>query len=326
MLRRSAQAVRARFGARGGGRRTGERRPITTAAPLDLRRAVPRPSERTLLQVSGWAMIMFVALLLGLFLHLLVISHLSEHRSQRLLYSQFRGELALGTAPIGQVDVDGRLLSIGAPVAVVSIPAIGVDATVVEGTTGRALMSGPGHRRDSPLPGQQGVSVIYGRQAAYGGPFGDIGKLVAGDTITATTGQGTSTYQVVDVRRAGDQAPPLKSATAGRLTLVSATGTPFASGSIIRVDADLEGKTQPTPQPVLRLGSLTAAEDPLASDPSGWLPMALLLELVVAVGVLLVLALRRWGRWHTWIVAVPVVILLGIEIAQQVVVVLPNLY
>ena len=269
---------------------------------------------------------MFVALLLGLFLHLLVISHLSEHRSQRLLYSQFRGELALGTAPIGQVDVDGRLLSIGAPVAVVSIPAIGVDATVVEGTTGRALMSGPGHRRDSPLPGQQGVSVIYGRQAAYGGPFGDIGKLVAGDTITATTGQGTSTYQVVDVRRAGDQAPPLKSATAGRLTLVSATGTPFASGSIIRVDADLEGKTQPTPQPVLRLGSLTAAEDPLASDPSGWLPMALLLELVVAVGVLLVLALRRWGRWHTWIVAVPVVILLGIEIAQQVVVVLPNLY
>ncbi|HWU22937.1 MAG TPA: sortase, partial [Nocardioides sp.] len=294
--------------------------------PADLRRAVPRPSERTLLQLSGWSMILFVALLLGLFLHLLVISHLAEHRSQRLLYAQFRSELALGTAPVGQVGVDGRLLPIGTPVAVVSIPAIGLSDTVVEGTTGRALMDGPGHRRDSPLPGQQGISVIYGRQAAYGGAFGDISRLHPGDTITTTTGQGTSTYQVVGVRRAGDTAPPLESSTAGRLTLVTASGLPFASGEVLRVDADLEGKPLATPQPVLRLGSLTPAEDPLASDPSGWLPMAGLFELVLAVGVLLVLALRRWGRWHTWIVAVPVVMWLGIEIAKQVVVVLPNLY
>lgn len=302
------------------------RRPVVTAAPVDLRRAVPRPSERTLLQLSGWAMVLFVALLVGLFLHLLVISHLAEHRSQRLLYSEFRNELSLGTAPIGQVDYNGALLPIGAPVAIVSIPAIGVDATVVEGTSGRALMKGPGHRRDTPLPGQEGISVLYGRQAAYGGPFGDISRLRAGDTITTTTGQGIATYQVVDVRRAGDQAPPMRSATAGRLTLVSATGLAFASGSIVRVDADIEGKAQPTPQPVLRLGSLSKAEDPLSSDPSGWLPLALLLEVVALVAALLYLALKRWGRWHTWIVGVPVIILLGIEIAQQVVLVLPNLY
>jgi LPXTG-site transpeptidase (sortase) family protein len=207
-----------------------------------------------------------------------------------------------------------------------SIPALGLSDTVVEGTSGRALMDGPGHRRDTPLPGQQGISVIYGRQAAYGGVFGDITKLQPGDTITITTGQGASTYQVIDVRRAGDKAPAMKSATAGRLTLVTAAGLPFASGGVVRVDADLEGKTQPTPQPVLRIGSLTSGEDPMASDSSGWLPMALLLELVLAVGVLLVLALRRWGKWHTWIVGVPVIMLLGIEIAKQVVLVLPNLY
>ncbi|MCL2543999.1 MAG: sortase [Nocardioidaceae bacterium] len=322
MLRRSANLFRRRPQPR----RSAPRRTTSTAAPADLRRAVPRLSEHTLLRVSGWAMIIFVALLAGFLVHLLVISQLAEHRSQRLLYDEFRTELASGTAPVGQVDVHGDLLAMGAPVAVLSIPALGVTDTVVEGTSGRALLSGPGHRRDTPLPGQSGISVIYGRQAAYGGPFRDISHLQPGDTITTITGQGTATYQVLDVRRAGDTAPAMPSATSSRLTLVTAAGVPFASGSIVRVDASLEGRTEPTPQPVLRLGSLTHAEDPMASDPSGWLPMALWLELVLVAGVLLVLALRRWGRWHTWIVGVPVVILLGIEIAQQVVLVLPNLY
>ena len=98
------------------------------------------------------------------------------------------------------------------------------------------------------------------------------------------------------------------------------------NGQVVRVDADLVGTAQPAPQPVLRLGSLSKAEDPLGTDPSGWLPLFLLLELAVAVGVGLVWSLRRWGRWHTWIVAVPIVLALGAQIAKQAVVVLPNLY
>ncbi|MCZ0981039.1 hypothetical protein O1L60_24275 [Streptomyces diastatochromogenes] len=31
-------------------------------------------------------------------------------------------------------------------------------------------MSGPGHRRDTALPGQPGASVIMGRQWGYGSP------------------------------------------------------------------------------------------------------------------------------------------------------------
>lgn len=321
LLRRSADGRRR---AEDGPRRP--RRPVDTAAPVDLRRAIPRPSERTLLQVSGWSMIIFVALLLGFLVHLLVMSNLAEHRSQRLLYNQFRSELALGTAPVGQVGTDGKLLPMGSPVALISIPSLGVTDTVVEGTTSRALTAGPGHRRDTPLPGQQGISVIYGRQAAYAGPFAHIADLRVGDTITTTTGLGQATYQVIDVRHAGDVAPPMSSPTGGRLTLVSATGLPFASGKVVRVDAQLEGKAQLTPQPVLRPGSLSSAEDPLATDPSGWLPMVLLLEAVIVAAVLIVLALRRWGKWHTWIVGVPVMVLLGVEVAKQVVVVLPNLY
>ena len=271
-------------------------------------------------------MVVFAALFIGFVFHLAVFSNLAEHRSQSMLFNTFRGELALGTAPIGQVDSNGALLKPGDPVSLLSIPSLGINATVVEGTTGRTLLDGPGHRRDTPLPGQQGISVIYGRQAAYGGPFGDIASLKIGSTIATTTGQGAATFRIVDIRHAGDKAPALASATAGRLTLVTSSGTPFLSGSVVRVDADLVGKAFPTPQPVLRLGSVSSAEDPMSSDPSGWLQLFLWGELALAVTVGVVIAYRRWGTWHTWIVGLPLALLIGTEMAKQVVIVLPNLY
>jgi hypothetical protein len=170
------------------------------------------------------------------------------------------------------------------------------------------------------------VSVVYGRQTAYGAPFGGIAALKPGDTITTTTGQGKATFHVVDVRLAGSKAPSLASAKAGRLTLVSSSGAPFTSDSVVRVDADLVGTAFPTPQPVLRLGSVTAAEEPLASDPSGWLPLLLWGELALVVTVAIVFALRRWGMWQTWVVGLSAALLVGTEMAKQIVIVLPNLY
>ncbi|GAC1525509.1 MAG: sortase [Marmoricola sp.] len=271
-------------------------------------------------------MVVFAALFIGFVFHLVAFSNLAEHRSQSTLYNTFRSELAFGTAPVGQVDANGALLQPGAPVALLAIPSLGISDTVVEGTSGRTLLDGPGHRRDTPLPGQQGVSVIYGRQAAYGGPFGGIASLKTGATITTTTAQGHATYRVVDVRHAGDRAPALVSTTSGRLTLVTADGTPFLTGSVVRVDADMVGKAFPKPQPVLRPGSLTSAEDPMSSDPSGWLQLFLWGELALIVTVAVAVAYRRWGTWHTWIVGLPLALLIGTEMAKQVVIVLPNLY
>ena len=301
-------------------------RPVDTAAQADLRRAIRRPSDTTLLRVSGWAMIIVAALFAGLALHLGVISQLAEHRSQSELYHDFRAQLALGTAPIGQVDSSGAMLPAGAPVALLQIPALGISDTVVEGTAGSTLLAGPGHRRDTPLPGQQGVSVVYGRQAAYGGPFGDISSLKRGDTILTTTGQGNATFRVTDVRYAGDRSPALASVAGGRLTLVGATGVPFLSGAVVRVDADLVGKAYPTPQPVLGAAALSPAEQPLASDSSGWLPLFLWGELAAVVAGGIIVAFRRWGRWHTWVVGVPLVLIIGVQMAKQMVIVLPNLY
>ncbi len=54
--------------------------------------------------------------------------------------------------------------------------------------------------------------------------------------------------------------------------------------------------------------------------------MSVWVVLAVAAVVLMLVALRRWGKWHTWIVGAPVLLILGAELAKQVVVVLPNLY
>lgn len=295
-----------------------------TTSP-DLHRPIAAPSAPRMLQVSGGAMLLSAALLIALLLQVTLISQLRHERDQSLLYDQFRFSLADGTAPVGQIDRDGELLPLGTAVAVLRIPELGVDEVVVEGTTSRTMLAAPGHRRDTVLPGQAGASVVMGRQASYGGALGGIQTLERGDTIETTTGQGVARYRVTGIRLPGDPQPAPPAAGEGRLTLVTAGGTPFAPDSVVRVDAELLGDPYPTPVPVLRVGSLTEAEAANASDPSGWLPLLLLLELGAVAVFAGALALRRWGRWHTWIVAVPVVLVIGLTIGEQVVVLLPNL-
>jgi sortase A len=297
-----------------------------TSANPELRAAVRRPSDRALLRVSGATMTLVGMLLLGFVIQVVGVSALSEARDQSLLYQAFRVQLASATAPVAQVDSHQKLYPLGTPVAVLTIPSIGMRQVVVEGTSSSTLLAGPGHRRDTPLPGQSGASVIMGRQSAYGAPFGAINTLQPGAVITAVTGQGVSHYTVTKVRFAGDPQPAALAPSAGRLTLVSAVGLPYLPYSIVRVDATLTSKPYVTPNPVLLIGSLTPSENELASDPSGWLPLTFLLEGALAAVILFTLALRRWGRWHAWIVAVPVALLLGAGIGQQVVVLLPNLY
>ena len=93
--------------------------------------------------------------------------------------------------------------------AYLEIPAHRPAAGVGSGTTSGVLFDGPGHRRDTPLPGQQGTSLIMGRRAAFGGPFAGIDDLEKGDRIRVTTGQGAFDFDVIGVRHEGDPTPPL---------------------------------------------------------------------------------------------------------------------
>ncbi len=270
-------------------------------------------------------LVVLAAVALSLALELVVVGRLQHRSAQQKAFDRFRKSLALGTAPVGQKDSSGHLLAFGTPVALIKIPSIGVDEVVFEGTTGGVLQSGPGHRRNSPLPGQVGTSVVFGRQASYGGPFKRLHDLRAGTKITVTTGQGVSTYKVIDRRYRGDPVPPPPVTGAGRLVLVTAEGTSFVPAGALRVDADLVTPARPTPRAVITAAAMTRPEEVMAADMSTPWALVLWLQALIAAAVGAVWSWNRWGRHQTWIVFVPVIALLGFFVADQFTKLLPNL-
>ncbi len=94
----------------------------------------------------------------------------------------------------------------GEPFAALRIPAIGVDKTVVEGTSREALRAGPGHYRGTAVPGQAGNVAIAGHRTTYGAPFRDLDELEPGDEIVLETPDGVFTYLVED-QAIGDEEP-----------------------------------------------------------------------------------------------------------------------
>ncbi len=228
----------------------------------------PPPPIGVVRQVAGTTIIILAVCLLGFGVWLAFLSGLQYDRAQHTSYADFRAELAEATAPTGPTDPANpkALLASGAPVAVLNIPALGMNAVVFQGTSPQVLENGPGHLRDSQMPGQPGVSVIFGRRTAYGGPFGKLGTLNPGAAITVTTGQGVATYTVLDLRRGGDPAPAAPAAGEGRLILVTADGFPFAPTGVLRVDASLTSK--PFSAPTMILGPRTCRRGRTSSAPT----------------------------------------------------------
>lgn len=317
--------------------------------------AAPKPSPAASRLRSLWAgpgvagavttaLTMVSALCAGLVLYLVAVSPLVYERHQDLHYAELRSSLARGTTPVGQTFIEippppadqipgeeveqeqpqELLVAPGTPIALLEIPAIGLDrAVVLEGTSSGVLQEGPGHQRNSVMPGQDGLSVIYGRAWSHGAPFGDLSSLESGDAITVTTGQGVSEFRVTGIRRPGSTVPPARPRGTGRLTLVSAQGAPYFAEEAVYVDAELVGDVQPTP--ALRRLQLDASEAPLQGDTGGLLPVFLWSQalLVAALGITYLRV--RWGGRQAWVVGVPVLAAVGIGFGSAVSLLLPNL-
>jgi sortase (surface protein transpeptidase) len=295
--------------------------------PKNRRVRKPPPTPREARWWIGVAWLLLSTILLGFVAHVALVGSLQHSRSQYTLYQELRTSLALATAPLGQLDVDSKLVAEGTPIGIISIetPNFTVNEVFVQGTAGGVLAEGPGHRRDTVMPGQKGTSIIMGRQATYGGPFGYISSLEPGDEITVTTGQGESKFEVIDVRREGELLPqPLKEGE-GRLELITADGSPLIPTGAIHVDADLVSTAQETPAPSFTKEVLRPSEFAMATDIDGVLPTLFWTQLLLAA----VLALRwvrtRWGMWQTWMISIPVLLALGAATANAGMTLLPNL-
>lgn len=276
---------------------------------------------------DSWAVVSTTSIMLCLVAgwmaaQMLYLGGLAQDRSQDALYQQFRGELAAATAPIGPVT------EIGAPVATLSIPHLGVEQVVVEGTASGDLLTGPGHLRNTVLPGQLGTSAVFGRARTYGAPFARLGELVEGDLISVTTAQGAARFRVIGVRRAGDPLPQPRPEGAARLVLVSgeATGGRLPSlspGGVVYVDAQADeafdtpaGLPREVPDPEQAMGTESAAVMPL---------LTLCLGLLLALTFGVIAARQRFGAALVWVVATPVVLAVAWLTTDVVMRLLPNL-
>ncbi len=262
---------------------------------------------------------------LSLVLELTVVSSVQQRSVQQRLFEQFRKDLAIGTAPVGTTDSEGMPLKAGSPVAYIEIPSIGLSQVVVEGTSSENLLNGPGHRRDSPLPGQEGVSVLMGRRATFGGPFSEIHKLHPGALIKLTTGQGEFSYKVSGVRQEGDLAPgPLDSGSA-RLLLATAGGMPFLPSGVVRVDADLSGSALGATSPIYDNSTLPKAEQMMAGDSGTLWALALWMQCLLLLVLAAIWAWYKLGRARAWVLFLPPLLLVGLNAAGETARLLPNL-
>ncbi|MBV6701980.1 sortase [Kitasatospora aureofaciens] len=289
-------------------------RPVAPASapPVRAEKATVTPARRRFLQ-GAWAVSLLAALVLGFVGYLFTLSYVQERHYQSTAYKTFRDQLARAVAPTGPAP-DGE------PVALLDIPAIGLhQAVVVEGTTGRDLMRGPGHRRDTALPGQGGVAVVFGRGATFGAPFAELSRLRAGDKIETTTGQGKFTY-TVNVYGDGDN--PIVDPARNRLVLVTGDSD-WIPGSTVMIGARLDGDPEQNP------GGRPATvpyDKALAADKGALATLQLWsLGLLGAVVAALLLA-RYWRRSAAYLSLAPVVGAVLWAVYENAAALLPNLY
>ena len=296
-----------------------ERTPTTPGRPATSRQPVPGSQDGALAVMSTTATMCF--LVAGWMLaQLLFLGGLAQARSQETLYDEFRAELAAGTAPLGPVT------PVGTPVALISIPHLGVDQVVVEGTASGDLVAGPGHLRSTVLPGQAGTSAVFGRGATYGAPFARLGELTEGDLVTVVTAQGETRFRVLGVRRAGDPLPQPRPDGAARLVLVSSEGSgrlpSLSPSSVVYVDAEAK-KALPTPPGVP--GAVPDPEQAMGTEPAAIPLLTLCLGVLLALILGVTAARQRFPSALVWVVTTPVVLAAAWVTTDVVVRLLPNL-
>ena len=124
---------------------------------------------------------------------LLLISYVAAQYAWMYMEQQrFSRELQTQT-PANQPGVATQPAEVGAALARLLIPKIHLDAAVVEGTSRKALLAGPGHLVNTALPGDKGNVVLAGHRDTF---FRHLGELARGDSIVLDRGGKKYEYEV----------------------------------------------------------------------------------------------------------------------------------
>jgi LPXTG-site transpeptidase (sortase) family protein len=113
------------------------------------------------------------------------------YRSQKNLEAEWERQAATVSAP-GQPKISPDQM-----LTRVMIPKIGMDAIVVEGSSRKVLSEGPGHMKQTAMPGEHGNAVITAHRDTF---FRHIYELTKGDQIQVRRNGHLFTYQVTGKR------------------------------------------------------------------------------------------------------------------------------
>ncbi len=175
---------------------------------------------------------------------------------------------------------------VGEPLALLTIPDIGLEQVVVEGSGQNQLNVGPGHYRE-PLAGAARERRDRGRRSTYGAPFEGLGSLEKGDAIALSTGRGRFEYRVSNIELVEVGEPDVVGEDGtNKLTLVTANSPFDATGRLV-VTARLQSADQPEPETdgvgAARL-ALPDSELGLQRDSTAWAPAIVWAQVLLASG------------------------------------------
>jgi len=263
-----------------------------------------RPSHRQQVLRTVVLSLFILGLLAGIFLaYEFWISSIGQARTQAALLNRFQFTLTQPDSQIYLVPLAGQ------PLALMEIPAIGLEQVVVQGVGTAQTKLGPGHDPSTPLPGQAGNVVVLGRRTTYGAPFRHLNELANGDKIIVTTRQGQFIYTVIGSAVVPLGSPvPTAPTTDDRLTLVT-SNPPYLARSELIVAAKLQtpGLQDSFPLPTWPAGVKLG----LTADTGSWGPVLLWGELLIAaIAVTWILYRRRWSPAATYLLTTPVLIAL----------------
>lgn len=98
-----------------------------------------------------------------------------------------------------------RTASEGEAIGRISVPRLGLEMVVVNGTEPATLKKGPGRETSTSMPGQGGLVYVAGHRTTYLAPFARIDQLRPGDRVTLEMPYGTFVYRVTGHRVVDDQ-------------------------------------------------------------------------------------------------------------------------